>query len=223
MVQSEGRSVKGARLYINCKPSSGTWTLPVSTHLRGMFDGNDDNELQIGGMLQLKELLKRKKQGKCLLEHMRPEETTDFFTYRITKQFPLSQGFSGLFFESCGGDHQHEELSMEFQEALNYREVTAVLFAAGLDVHIEIAGSVEAERAILEKHGVKTWNVAKSMHTDTNETKDVSLPTLLSNSASVSLPVRKTMEKKGKCQKWKERNLGKDVAVLLLLSTMQDA
>merc|ERR1719359_480483 len=73
-------------------------------------------------MLQLKELLKRTKQGKCLVEHMRPDhhmkqmkETAGFFTYRITKQFPLSQGFSGLFFESCGGIQRREELSMEFQ------------------------------------------------------------------------------------------------------------
>jgi len=208
MIASEGQSVTGARLYINCKPSSGTRALPIS-----IFDGNYDNDLQNGGMLQLKELLKRTKQGKCLVENLRPDphcETTNktktagFFTYRVTKQFPRSQGFSGLFFQSCGGTQRHEELSMELEEALSSHEVTAALASAGLDVDIQIASSEEAEKEILRKHGVKAWCVVNSMQTgpiqppiDTNEAMDVSLPTLLASGVQ-------NYGKEGKCQ-WRER------------------
>jgi len=208
-VDSEGRSVTGARLYINCKPSPGTWALALR-RMTTMLDGNDDKDLQNGGMLQLKELLKRKQQGKCLVEHMRPDhhmrtmrgDTAGFFTYRITKQFPMSPGFSGLFFGSCGGIQQREELSMEFQEAFSFHEVAAALVSAGLDVDIEIASSEEAQKKILGKNHVKAWYVVNSMQTapvDTN--KDISFPTLLTSFTSVSLPVRKTMEQEGKCQR----------------------
>eukprot|EP00746_Dinoflagellata_sp_MGD_P038389 gnl/MRDRNA2_/MRDRNA2_192366_c0_seq1.p1 gnl/MRDRNA2_/MRDRNA2_192366_c0~~gnl/MRDRNA2_/MRDRNA2_192366_c0_seq1.p1 ORF type:complete len:229 (+),score=47.95 gnl/MRDRNA2_/MRDRNA2_192366_c0_seq1:80-766(+) len=203
-VDSEGPSVMGARLYINCKPSSGTWALALR-RMTTMLDGNDDSKLQNGGILQLKELLKRKGQGKCLVEHMRPDhhmrtmrhETAGFFTYRITKQFPMSQGFSGLFFESCGGGQRRQELAMEFQEAISFHEVTSALVAAGLNVDIEIASSEEAQKKILGKNGVKAWYVVNSMQTGPRDANnDVSLPTSL----PTLLSSRKTMEKEGKCQ-----------------------